>query len=94
MTKKEIENGEILYCNLKVKHKKKEFLLKEVVYKQNIDKTFYNKRILDKINIKEKVDVFNVEIIERLGFENKSKEYTEVKKNDNNNRNEITGAYE
>lgn len=87
-----IELGEIVYCNLKIKHNKKIHELNEVVYKKT-DGFYYNKRILDELNIKEKVLVCNIEVIKRLGFENKSKGFTEVKASDEK-RNKITGAYE
>jgi len=88
-----VEPGEIVYCNLTIEYKKKNYILKEVVYK-NTGELFYNKLILNKIKINEPVEVKNVEIIARLGFENKSKEFTEVKGITKEVRNIITGAYE
>lgn len=87
-----IQDKEIVYCNLKFKYKNKVFNLEEVVYKKT-DGYYYNRRILDPLNVKEKVLVYDIEIIKRLGFENKSKGFTEVKKSDEQ-RNKITGAYE
>jgi len=88
----EIKFKEIVYCNLTILHKGKKHLLEEVVYKKE-DGFYYNQRILNTLNIKEKVKVLDVEIIKRLGFENKSKGFTEVKKNEET-RNKITGTYE
>ena len=83
---------EIVFCNLTIAHKKKIYELKEVVYK-NINGMFYKKNLLSKLNISEPVKVIGVEIISRLGFENKAKGFTEVKANDEK-RNKITGTYE
>ena len=88
-----IKQGEIVYCNLKFIFDKKEYKLKEVVYKQE-DGFFYNRRLLQPLKIDEKVRVYDVEILARLGFENKNIGYTKAVKNDNNTRNKITGAYE
>ena len=88
-----IKQGEIVYCNLKFMFDKKEYKLKEVVYKQE-DGFFYNRRLLQPLKIDEKVRVYDVEILARLGFENKNIGYTKAVKNDNNTRNKITGAYE
>ena len=54
---------------------------------------FYNRKHLQELKIKEPVKVEDVKIISRLGFENKSKGFTEVKAN-TETRNKITGAYE
>jgi len=88
----DVKLGEIVYCNLKIKHNKRTHELNKVVYKKT-DGFYYNKRILDDFNIKEKVLVCSVEVISRLGFESKSKGFTEVKAS-NEKRNKITGAYE
>lgn len=90
--KDKIKLGEIVYCDLTIEHKGNKHILKKVVYKNN-GKLFYKKSHLEKINIKDSVKVIDVNVITRLGFENKSKEYTEVKAN-NEKRNKITGAYE
>jgi len=63
-----IKKGEIVFCNLKFKYKKKVYELKEVVYKQT-DGLFYNKRLMQPLKIKEKVEVYDIEILARLGFE-------------------------
>jgi len=89
---KNIDKGEIVYCNLKFKYKNKVHELSEVVYKKT-DGFFYNRRLLEPLSVKEKVMVYDIEIIKRLGFENKSKEFTEVKRNQEQ-RNKITGTYE
>ena len=62
------------------------------MYKNNSE-LFYKRKHLEKLKIKEPVKVIDVDVISRLGFENKSKEFTEVKAN-NEKRNKITGAYE
>jgi len=87
-----VKFGEIVYCDLIIKHKGKTHELKGVVHK-NKDGLFYNRRVLGEINIKEPVEVESVNVISRLGFENKSTEYTEVKGSDEK-RNKTTGAYE
>jgi len=87
-----VKFGEIVYCNLTIEYKGNKHILKEVVYK-NDGKLFYKRNHLEKLKIKEAVKVIDVDVISRLGFENKSKEYTEVKVN-NEKRNKITGAYE
>jgi len=88
-----MKKGEIVYCNLKIQHKNKTILLKEVVYKL-VDGLYYNKRILDAHKISKAVKVLNVDIIARLGFENKNLGYTEAVANDNHKRNKITGSYD
>jgi hypothetical protein len=82
------EKKEIIYCNLTLKKGKEIIELKNVVYKYN-DGFFKNSRL----GIKEPLKVLKVEKIVSLGFENKLKSYTEVKKS-NEKRNKITGAYE
>ena len=88
-----MKKGEIVYCNLKVRHKNKTIILKKVVYKLT-DGFYYKKYILDRYKINEKVQVLNVDIIERLGFENKNLGYTTAIANDNHTRNKITGSYD
>ena len=87
-----VKFGEIVYCDLTIEYKENKHILKEVVYK-NDGKLFYKRNHLEKLKIKEAVKVIDVNVISRLGFENKSKEYTEVKAN-NEKRNKTTGAYE
>ena len=87
-----IKKGEIVYCNLKFRYKKKEYELKDVVYKQE-NGFFYNRRLMQPLKIDDEVRVYDIEILARLGFENKNLGYTEVKKS-NEQRNKITGAYE
>lgn len=87
-----VKIGEIVYCNLTIEYKGNKHMLKEVVYK-NDGNLFYKRSCLEKLKIKEAVKVIDVNVISRLGFENKSKEFTEVKAN-NEKRNKITGAYE
>jgi hypothetical protein len=87
-----VEFKEIVYCNLTIIFKTKTYLIKKVVYK-NDGKLFYEKKHLSPLNINEPVKIINIDIISRLGFENKAIGYTEVKKNEEI-RNKITGAYE
>jgi len=75
-----IEIGEIVYCNLTIIKKNNEVQLKEIVYKQK-DGYYKGFKVVD------------IDIIKRLGYENKSKGFDEVKKSDEK-RNNITGAYE
>ena len=87
-----VELGEIVFCDLTIIHKGTKHKLEKVVYK-NDGNLFYKKTLLDKLKIKEPVKVEDVKVISRLGFENKSKGFTEVKGSDEK-RNKITGAYE
>jgi len=87
-----IKQGEIVYCNLKFRFDKKVYELKEIVYKQT-DGYYYERRFLEPLKIKEKVRVYDIEILARLGFENKNIGYTKAVKNEEQ-RNKITGAYE
>ena len=84
--------NEIVFCNLKIIYKNKTYELSNLVYKNNGD-LFYNKKILSKLNISEPVEIVDIDIISRLGFENKAKGFTEVKAN-TETRNKITGTYE
>ena len=87
-----IKYKEIVYCDLKFSFKKKQYEVKEVVYKLT-DGCYHNKRILSQFKINESVKVDSIKIISRLGFENNSKGFTEVE-GSNEKRNKITGAYE
>ena len=87
-----VKLGEIVFCNLIIIHKNNRHKLNEVVYK-NDGNLFYKKNHLEKLKIKHPVKIQNIEIISRLGFENKSKKFTEVK-GTKEKRNKITGAYE
>tara|TARA_R110000868_G_C10395701_1_gene720788 strand:+ start:48 stop:332 length:285 start_codon:yes stop_codon:yes gene_type:complete len=88
----EVKKGEIVFCDLTIIYKGIKHNLEKVVYK-NDGKLFYNKNHLSKLNIKEPVKVEDIKVISRLGFENKTKEFTEVKAN-TEIRNKITGTYE
>lgn len=88
-----IDLKEIVFCNLTVIYKNKTYELEKVVYKNKGNNTFCNMRILKDLNIKECVKIEKIDIISRLGFENKAKGFTEVKAN-TEIRNKITGAYE
>jgi len=87
-----VKLGEIVFCDLIIIHKGIKHKLKKVVYK-NDGNLFYKRKHLEELKIKEPVKVEDVKIISRLGFENKSKGFTEVKGSDEK-RNKITGAYE
>lgn len=87
-----VELCEIVYCNMTIYYKNKYYKLKKVVYK-NDGQLFYERKHLESLNIKEPVVISDIEIISRLGFENKAKGYTEVKRSEEK-RNNITGAYE
>lgn len=63
-----LENREIVYCNIKFTYNKKDYELKEVVYK-NVDGYYHNIAKLLKLKIKESVKITEIEIIKRLGFE-------------------------
>jgi len=75
-----IDFDEIVYCNLTIIKNGKKNILKEVVYKH---KDGYYKGF----------EVVHIDILKRLGFENKSKGFDIAKKSDEK-RNNITGAYE
>ena len=87
-----IKLGEIVFCDLIIIHKGIKHKLEKVVYK-NDGNLFYNRKHLQELKIKEPVKVEDVKVISRLGFENKSKGFTEVKAN-TETRNKITGVYE
>lgn len=88
-----VDIGEIVYCDLIVRHKGKNVKIKKVVYKNDGNKFFYNRRNLEILKIKEPVLIKEVKIISRLGYENNATGYTEVKRSEEQ-RNNITGAYE
>lgn len=88
-----VDIGEIVYCDLIVRHKGKNIKIKKVVYKNDGNKFFYNRRNLEILKIKEPVLIKEVKIISRLGYENNATGYTEVKRSEEQ-RNNITGAYE
>ncbi len=87
-----VELGEIVFCDLTILHKGVKYELNKIVYK-NDGKLFYKRKYLEEFKIKEPVKIENIKVISRLGFENKSKGFTEVKGSDEK-RNKITGAYE
>lgn len=92
MMNDKVELGEIVFCDLTIIHKGNKYKLEEVVYKNN-GGLFYKPLYLEKLKIKEPVKVEDVRVISRLGFESKSKEFTQVKAS-NEKRNKTTGAYE
>lgn len=75
-----LQQGEIVYCNLTIINNGKKQIINRVVYKK-VDGYYKGNKVLD------------VEIISRLGFENRVKGYDVGIKNDEK-RNNITGAYE
>lgn len=75
-----IEQGEIVFCNLTIINNGKKEKINRVVYKE-VNRLYKGNRVLD------------IEIINRLGFENRAKGYDVGIKNDEK-RNNITGAYE
>lgn len=83
-----MKRKEIFYCNLILQNGKDKIHLKNVVYKDE-NGLFKNSRL----GIKEPLKVLKIDIIQSLGFENLTNDYTEAKKS-NEKRNEITGAYE
>ena len=87
-----VELGEIVFCDLTIIHKGTKHKLEKVVYK-NDGNLFYKRNYLEKLKIKEPVKIEDIKVISRLGFENKAKGFTEVKRSDET-RNKITGAYE
>ena len=66
-----VKLGEIVYCNIYATHNKNHIILREVVYKNNGSGT-YNGRELQKLKITESVKINRIEVLKRLGFENKN----------------------
>jgi hypothetical protein len=90
----EIQIGEIVFCNAKFKYKGRVHQLREIVYKRTDALYFNHDELIRKRKINDGVELFDIEILKRLGFENRVTAFTEAKANDNNKRNPITGAYE
>jgi len=89
---RDVDLGEIVFCNLTIHHSGKSIRLTGVVYKNTGG--FYDRRSeLKRFGISTPVKVLEVEVISRLGFENKSTDFSEVKVSDEK-RNKTTGAYE
>lgn len=98
--------GEIGLCNLVLRTKRKKnnkrIELKEVVFSQPYSKIktelkvndFEDIFIIHKAELEEDLIIESIEVLVALGYKQKTKQFTEVKQNDNNNRNKITGAYE
>ena len=86
-----IEVGEIVFCNLTVEENKiqnnKKTIIKhnfnEVVYKF-IDGYYFNNRYFKNIKVDKPLKVVNLEILARLGFENKNVKYLRNKKENSN----------
>jgi len=66
-----IDQNEIVFCNAKFKVDKKEYKLNQIVHKHT-DGFFYDKKILNEFKVSEPVELFDIEIISRLGFANKN----------------------
>ena len=66
-----VKLGEIVYCNIYATHNKVEVVFKEVIYK-NDGSGFYKGRELVKHKITEPIKINRIEVIKRLGFENKN----------------------
>lgn len=84
---------EIVYCNAKFKYNKKEYKLEKIVFKNKGDMMYYTYHILKPLKILIPVKLYDIEVLQRLGFENKNKGHHKAIKNDEQ-RNTITGAYE
>jgi hypothetical protein len=90
-----VDVGEILFCNLILTHNHKEYHILNVVYKHNNDYIYDRKYIIDRLNLKDvkELKIKSIEVIKSLGFENKEKDYLQVKRS-NEKRNTTTGAYD
>ena len=69
-TMKTVKLGEIVYCNIYATHNKIQVVFKEVVYKNN-GLGVYKGRELVKHKITEPIKINRIEVLKRLGFENK-----------------------
>ena len=59
---------QIVYCNLTFTHNKVKHVLKEIVYKENDQGTYFDRRKLANLKINEPVTVDSIEIIAELGM--------------------------
>ena len=66
-----VDYKEIVYCNLEIEYKDKTYKIPKVVWKNTGIKIFNQKRHLNKLKIKQSATIINLEIIKRLGYENK-----------------------
>tara|TARA_R110000751_G_scaffold185809_2_gene292235 strand:+ start:128 stop:334 length:207 start_codon:yes stop_codon:yes gene_type:complete len=66
-----MKGKEILYCNLLFTHKKRKCKLTKVVYVEADDKMYFDKRLIREFRIKTPVLIDSVEIIQKLGHQNK-----------------------
>tara|TARA_R110002072_G_scaffold292250_2_gene460788 strand:- start:798 stop:1037 length:240 start_codon:yes stop_codon:yes gene_type:complete len=78
-----MKGKEILYCNLLFTDKKRNFKLNKVVYVEADDKMFFDKRLTKEFKIKNPVLIDSVEIIQKLGHQNKKNEIHRKKKQNN-----------
>lgn len=99
---KELKPGEIGIVNLKLRTLNGSiFYLNDVVFSHPYDKkrnklsydNFDDRRLISKTKFKQDLFIVDIEVLQSVGWKNKSKNYTEVKKNEET-RNKITGAYE
>ena len=57
-----VELGEIVFCDMIIKHKGKTHLLENIVYKNVGDKLFYYRRYLEKLKINVPVEIEEIKI--------------------------------
>ena len=104
-----IKPGEIVYCDITYQYDRiyrnrtKTVELMNIVFGREYDDTYplldykVHKRDIRKINPKKPLEcdvkVIDLKVHSRVGFKNRTKSYTEVKRNEQI-RNKITGAYE
>jgi len=102
ITSNSIKNGEIVLCNIEaVDIKGKSYTQQGVVFScsyegySNVLKwsDSHDKRFISLLGAEEDLTITKIEILQHLGFKNKSKSFTEVVASDEK-RNNITGAYE
>ena len=68
----DVAKGEIVFCDLNFSHKDRKYKLTRVVYKIEPDGMFYHQRMPKELKVKDRVKVDSVDVISRLGFENKN----------------------
>lgn len=99
---KELQLGEIGIVNLKLRTEKGKILnLNDVVFSHPYDKkrtklsysNFEDRRLISKTKFKENLHILEIEVLQSVGWKNKSKDYTEHKANKPLLRN-IDGSYD
>ena len=89
-----MEENEILFVDAKFDHKNKTYCMEEIVYKHNNQYKYWDYiELKKKLGINDPVVLYDIKILKRLGFANKSKRYTEAIKSDEK-RDKITGKYD